>query len=115
MLYVCATPIGNLGDVSPRVLEALRDACVDRLEPAIYNKALRAVRESTSQAADGAKLWASICARSELTLISSAELEESEVTPHEAALYLAASAPSQPPPDAPAAQEGHVGVLDDLE
>ncbi len=26
MLYVCATPIGNLGDVSPRVLEALRDA-----------------------------------------------------------------------------------------
>ncbi len=26
MLYVCATPIGNLGDVSPRVLDALRDA-----------------------------------------------------------------------------------------
>jgi len=26
VLYVCATPIGNLGDVSPRVLEALRDA-----------------------------------------------------------------------------------------
>lgn len=26
MLYVCATPIGNLGDVSPRVLEALREA-----------------------------------------------------------------------------------------
>lgn len=26
MLYVCATPIGNLGDVSPRVLEALHDA-----------------------------------------------------------------------------------------
>lgn len=26
MLYVCATPIGNLGDVSPRVLEALRAA-----------------------------------------------------------------------------------------
>jgi 16S rRNA (cytidine1402-2'-O)-methyltransferase len=24
MLYVCATPIGNLGDVTPRVLEALR-------------------------------------------------------------------------------------------
>ena len=26
MLYVCATPIGNLGDVSPRVLDALREA-----------------------------------------------------------------------------------------
>ena len=26
MLYVCATPIGNLGDVTPRVLEALREA-----------------------------------------------------------------------------------------
>ena len=26
MLYVCATPIGNLGDVTPRVLDALRDA-----------------------------------------------------------------------------------------
>ena len=26
VLYVCATPIGNLGDVSPRVLEALRAA-----------------------------------------------------------------------------------------
>ncbi|MBE0528280.1 MAG: 16S rRNA (cytidine(1402)-2'-O)-methyltransferase, partial [Thermoleophilia bacterium] len=26
MLYICATPIGNLGDVSPRVLEALREA-----------------------------------------------------------------------------------------
>ena len=26
MLYVCATPIGNLGDVTPRVLEALRGA-----------------------------------------------------------------------------------------
>lgn len=26
MLYVCATPIGNLGDVSPRVLDALRAA-----------------------------------------------------------------------------------------
>ena len=26
MLYVCATPIGNLGDVTPRVLEALRAA-----------------------------------------------------------------------------------------
>ncbi len=26
MLYVCATPIGNLGDASPRVLDALRDA-----------------------------------------------------------------------------------------
>jgi len=26
VLYVCATPIGNLGDVSPRVLEALRVA-----------------------------------------------------------------------------------------
>jgi 16S rRNA (cytidine1402-2'-O)-methyltransferase len=26
MLYVCATPIGNLGDVSPRVLDALRGA-----------------------------------------------------------------------------------------
>ena len=24
MLYICATPIGNLGDVTPRVLEALR-------------------------------------------------------------------------------------------
>ena len=24
MLYVCATPIGNLGDVTPRVLDALR-------------------------------------------------------------------------------------------
>jgi 16S rRNA (cytidine1402-2'-O)-methyltransferase len=26
LLYVCATPIGNLGDVSPRVLDALREA-----------------------------------------------------------------------------------------
>jgi 16S rRNA (cytidine1402-2'-O)-methyltransferase len=26
VLYVCATPIGNLGDVSPRVLDALREA-----------------------------------------------------------------------------------------
>ena len=26
MLYVCATPIGNLGDASPRVLDALREA-----------------------------------------------------------------------------------------
>ena len=26
MLYVCATPIGNLGDVTPRVLDALRAA-----------------------------------------------------------------------------------------
>ena len=26
MLYVCATPIGNLGDVSPRVLEKLSEA-----------------------------------------------------------------------------------------
>lgn len=26
MLYVCATPIGNLGDVTPRLLEALRGA-----------------------------------------------------------------------------------------
>ena len=26
MLYVCATPIGNLGDVTPRVLDALREA-----------------------------------------------------------------------------------------
>ena len=26
VLYVCATPIGNLGDVTPRVLEALREA-----------------------------------------------------------------------------------------
>ncbi len=26
MLYVCATPIGNLGDVTPRLLEALRAA-----------------------------------------------------------------------------------------
>jgi len=26
VLYVCATPIGNLGDVTPRVLDALRDA-----------------------------------------------------------------------------------------
>ena len=25
MLYVCATPIGNLGDVTPRVLEALSE------------------------------------------------------------------------------------------
>jgi len=24
MLYVCATPIGNLGDVTPRVLDTLR-------------------------------------------------------------------------------------------
>jgi 16S rRNA (cytidine1402-2'-O)-methyltransferase len=26
VLYVCATPIGNLGDVTPRVLDALREA-----------------------------------------------------------------------------------------
>lgn len=28
MLYLCATPIGNLSDVTPRVLDALRDADV---------------------------------------------------------------------------------------
>jgi hypothetical protein len=102
-------------------VEALRDACLDRLEPTRYNNTLQAVREATGQnEADGAKLWSSICARPELTLISSAELDESEITPQEATLYLAqasaaATQPFQPPPPASSALAGDVNVLDDLE
>ena len=32
-LYICATPIGNLGDMTPRVVEALRSADLIAADP----------------------------------------------------------------------------------
>lgn len=40
MLYVCATPIGNLGDVTPRLLEALRAADVVAAEDTRHTRKL---------------------------------------------------------------------------
>ena len=60
-----ATPIGNLGDLSPRAVEALRDADVDRGEDTRRTRALlthagvpaagrlRAVHEHNEQAERG--------------------------------------------------------------
>ena len=72
MLYVCATPIGNLGDVTPRVAEALRTVELIAAEDTRHTRKLLShlgIRKPADEplqaqrgAEDGARCWR-CCAR----------------------------------------------------
>lgn len=94
-------------------VEELRAECIAREQPEAYNATLRALRESCGSV--GAKpLWARLSARAEaLTLISSADTDESSVAPEEAAAFWAPARAAQALPEAQVVAEA--GGDDDLE
>jgi hypothetical protein len=99
-------------------LVALREVCVECERPCEYNQTLATVREG-SQEAGGEQLWARIRSEAQaLTLISSAETGESDVTPGKAAAYFSDAPGPQcaaPGPTPPAPAPVAADVLDDLE